>query len=78
MSISQIARSIPESSTLRMNELAKRLREKGEEVIHLGSGEPKAKVPMDAVLSASAKLNSAEIRRFWIKPMKSSSWPHTG
>jgi aspartate aminotransferase len=62
MSISQIARSIPESSTLKMNELAKRLREKGEEVIHLGSGEPKAKVPMDAVLSASAKLNSAEIR----------------
>jgi aspartate aminotransferase len=45
-----------------MNELAKKLREKGEEVIHLGSGEPKAKVPMDAILSASTKLNSAEIR----------------
>ncbi len=59
---STIARSIPMSSTLKMNELAKKLREKGEAVIHLGSGEPKAKVPIDAILNASSKLNSAEIR----------------
>ncbi len=62
MSISTLAKSIPESSTLKMNELAKLLRDKGEKVIHLGSGEPKAKVPMDAILNASALLNSAEIR----------------
>ncbi len=62
MSISQLARSIPESSTLKMNEIAKKLREKGEPVIHLGSGEPKSKVPIDAILNASAKLNTAEIR----------------
>ncbi|MHA2365463.1 MAG: pyridoxal phosphate-dependent aminotransferase [Candidatus Hodarchaeales archaeon] len=62
MSISQLARSIPESSTLKMNEIAKRLRDKGESVIHLGSGEPKSKIPIDAVLNSSAMLNSAEIR----------------
>lgn len=62
MSISQIARSIPESSTLKMNELAKQLKEKGEKVIHLGTGEPQSKVPMDAILNAAAKLNTGEIR----------------
>lgn len=62
MNISQLARAASESSTLKMNELAKKLIMKGEKVIHLGAGEPKAKVPMDAILSASAKLNSAEIR----------------
>ncbi|MCY3412250.1 MAG: pyridoxal phosphate-dependent aminotransferase [Candidatus Heimdallarchaeota archaeon] len=62
MSMSQIARSIPTSSTLKMNELARKLREKGEKVIHLGSGEPKSKVPIDAILNAASKLNTAEIR----------------
>ncbi len=62
MSISQLARSIPESPTLRLNDVAKRLRDRGEPVIHLGGGEPKSKVPIDAILAASGMLNSAEVR----------------
>ncbi len=38
MSLSQLARSIAESPTLRLNEEARILREKGEPVIHLGIG----------------------------------------
>jgi aspartate aminotransferase len=62
MSVSQLARDIKESPTLKLNEKARILREKGEPVIHLGSGEPKAKVPLDAVLSSAAKLRTADIR----------------
>ncbi len=62
MSISQLAREIKESPTLVMNEKARLLREKGEKVIHLGAGEPKDKVPIEAVLGASAKLTTADIR----------------
>jgi len=62
MSVSQIAREIKESPTLVMNEKARLLREKGEKVIHLGAGEPKSKVPIDAVLSAAAKLTTGDIR----------------
>jgi len=62
MSISQIGRSIAESATLKLNETAAILRAKGEPVIHLGGGEPKSKPPMDALVTASALLNSGEIR----------------
>ncbi len=62
MSLSQIAREIKESATLVMNEKARLLREKGEPVIHLGAGEPKNKVPFDAILAASSKLKTADIR----------------
>jgi aspartate aminotransferase len=62
MSISTLAREIHESPTLRLNEIARVLREKGEAVIHLGAGEPKSKVPLDAILSSAAKLSSADVR----------------
>jgi aspartate aminotransferase len=62
MSISSLAREVRESPTLKLNEAARLLREKGEPVIHLGAGEPKSKVPIDAVLGAAAKLTTAEIR----------------
>jgi aspartate aminotransferase len=62
MSISQIARTIGESVTLKLNEKAALLREKGDPVIHLGGGEPKTRAPLDAILSASNLLNSGEIR----------------
>ena len=62
MSVSQLARSIKASPTLRLNETAKRLRDKGEPVIHLGGGEPKSKAPLDAVLSCAAQLNTGEVR----------------
>jgi aspartate aminotransferase len=62
MSLSQLARSINESPTLKLNETAALLREKGEPVIHLGGGEPKSKAPIDAVINCTALLNTGEVR----------------
>ena len=62
MSVSQLARSIKASPTLKLNETAAKLREKGEPVIHLGGGEPKSKAPLDAVLNCATQLNTGEIR----------------
>jgi aspartate aminotransferase len=62
MSLSQLARSIKESATLKLNETAALLRDKGEPVIHLGGGEPKSKCPVDAVINCAAVLNTGEIR----------------
>ena len=62
MSISQVARSIHESPTLRLNEAARRLREKGEPVIHLGIGEPKNPAPLNAILGSSAKLHEGYVK----------------
>jgi aspartate aminotransferase len=62
MSVSQLARSIKASATLKLNETAAKLREKGEPIIHLGGGEPKSKSPLDAVLNCSTQLNTGEIR----------------
>ncbi|MCL4489389.1 MAG: pyridoxal phosphate-dependent aminotransferase [Chloroflexi bacterium] len=62
MSISRLADSIAESPTLRLNEQARLLRERGEAVIHLGIGEPKNRAPMTAILGAASKLNSGDIK----------------
>ena len=62
MSLSQIARSVGESVTLKLNETAALLREKGEPVIHLGGGEPKGRAPIDAVVSCSSLLHTGEVR----------------
>jgi aspartate aminotransferase len=62
MSVSQLAKSIVESPTLKLNEEARLLREKGEAVVHLGAGEPKNKAPMSAILSSAAKLNTGDIK----------------
>ncbi|MEJ2303234.1 MAG: aminotransferase class I/II-fold pyridoxal phosphate-dependent enzyme [Anaerolineales bacterium] len=62
MSISQLARSIVDSPTLRLNEEARLLREKGQPVIHLGIGEPKNKAPITAILSSAARLSTGDIK----------------
>lgn len=62
MSISQLARSIAESPTLRLNEEARLLREKGLPVTHLGGGEPKNKTPIAAILSSAVKLVSGDTK----------------
>ncbi len=62
MSISQIARTIKISATLKLNEKAAILRSKGEPVIHLGAGEPKSKAPVDALIATAGLLNTGEIR----------------
>jgi aspartate aminotransferase len=62
MSISHLARSIAESPTLRLNEEARLLRERGEPVIHLGIGEPKNKAPISAILGAAGKLLAGDVK----------------
>ncbi|MFH1699262.1 MAG: pyridoxal phosphate-dependent aminotransferase [Candidatus Zixiibacteriota bacterium] len=62
MSLSKLALEIAESPTLALNQKAGQLREAGEAVIHLGAGEPKSKVPFEAIQAAASKLTSAEIR----------------
>ena len=62
MSISQLALEVHESPTLALNEKARLLRERGDPVIHLGAGEPKSKVPIDAILSCAARLNTGDVR----------------
>src|SRR5574340_1208003 len=62
MSVSQLARSICESPTLKLNETAALLRDKGEPVIHLGGGEPKSKSPIDAIVSCTGILNTGDIK----------------
>ena len=59
--ISQLARSICESPTLKLNETAALLRDKGEPVIHLGGGEPKSRAPIDAIVNCTALLNTGEV-----------------
>jgi aspartate aminotransferase len=62
MSLSQLAKSISESPTLKLNSIAAALREKGEPVIHLGGGEPKSKAPLDAVTNCTSFLSTREVR----------------
>src|SRR5512135_3093891 len=62
MSVSQLARAIATSPTMKLNEEARLLRERGEPVIHLGIGEPKNKTPINAILSSAAKLTSGEVK----------------
>ncbi len=62
MTVSRLARTIRESATLRLNEEARILREKGEPVIHLGIGEPKNKAPINALLVSAARLSSGDVK----------------
>jgi len=62
MSLSQLARTIRESVTLKLNQTAAQMRERGEPVIHLGGGEPKSKTPIDAIVSCTSVLNSGDIK----------------
>ncbi|HEX6973772.1 MAG TPA: pyridoxal phosphate-dependent aminotransferase [Vicinamibacterales bacterium] len=60
--LSQLALSIKESPTLKLNETAALLKDKGEPVIHLGGGEPKSRTPIDAIISCTSLLNTGEVR----------------
>jgi aspartate aminotransferase len=62
MSLSQLARSICESPTLKLNETAALLRDKGEPVIHLGGGEPKSKAPIDAIVNCTSLLHTGDVK----------------
>jgi aspartate aminotransferase len=62
MSLSLIAKSIKPSPTLALNEKFAILKEKGDPVIHLGGGEPKTRVPMEAIMATVAHVNTGEVR----------------
>lgn len=62
MSLSLIGRSINPSPTLALNQRAAILREKGEKVIHFGSGEPKSRAPIDALVASGSLLNTGAVR----------------
>ena len=62
MSISQLARDLSESATLRLNKIALTMKMLKQPVIHLGGGEPKFKIPIDAIRAASAKLTSGMVK----------------
>ena len=62
MQYSQLATSIASSATLRLNEAARRLKEKGEPVINLAIGEPKNKAPINALLSGAACLSGGDVK----------------
>ena len=62
MSLSLIAQSITGSPTLGLNKKFAVLKANGEPVIHLGGGEPKSKVPMDAINATIEHLNTREVR----------------
>jgi len=62
LSTSSLAASITESPTLRLNEEAEVLRQRGEAVVHLGIGEPKNRAPISAILNSAAKLTTGNIK----------------
>jgi aspartate aminotransferase len=62
MSLSLIGKSVSVSATLKLNETAAILKQKGEPVIHLGGGEPKTKAPVEALMAVAGFVNSGEIR----------------
>jgi aspartate aminotransferase len=62
MRLSQLATSIAASPTLKLNETARLLKERGESVINLGIGEPKNKAPINALLTSAARLTSGDVK----------------
>ncbi len=62
MYLSNIALSLKPSPTLRLNEMARKLKVEGKDIIHLGGGEPEFDVPKKAVEYSVGKLKTAQIR----------------
>jgi len=62
MGLSQLARSIAESPTLKLSQEARVLRARGEPVINLGIGEPQNPTPPAAVATAIAELQRGQVK----------------
>jgi len=62
MSISQLARQIKESPTLKLNEEALIMKERGEPVINMSAGQPQNRAPITAILGSAAKLKTGDIK----------------
>ncbi len=62
MELSKIAISLKPSATLKLNELAGKLKSEGRDIIHLGGGEPEFDLPELAVKKSIEKLNSKRVK----------------
>jgi len=62
MHLSNLAMSVGQSATLRLNELANNLKSEGKDIIHLGGGEPEADIPGGAYEKAVEKLKTRRVR----------------
>lgn len=62
MPLSQIAKSIGASPTLKLNAQAARMKAAGEPVVHLGGGEPESLAPPSAVRAGAAMLETGGVR----------------
>lgn len=62
MHLSKIALSLKSSPTLKLNELANRLKSEGKDIVHLGGGEPEFDIPQRAKELSIEKLNSNRVR----------------
>ncbi|HDN05006.1 MAG TPA: pyridoxal phosphate-dependent aminotransferase [Chloroflexi bacterium] len=60
--LSQLISQVQISPTLALNETARKLRQRGEDVINLGIGEPLNNCPQGAVALASKKLESRQVK----------------
>lgn len=62
MQLSKLALSLKPSATLKLNELANKLKAEGKEIIHLGGGEPEFDIPSKAKEFTIEKLNSNRVK----------------
>ncbi len=62
MRISQLAQQIKESPTLKLNEEAMLMKERGAPVINMSAGQPANKAPITAILGSAAKLKTGEMK----------------
>jgi aspartate aminotransferase len=62
MPLSRLATSVPQSPTLKLNEEARRLKEKGEPVINLTVGEPTNPTPQSAVQALNETLQRRAVK----------------
>lgn len=62
MKISDLATSVSESATMKLNDRANQLRAEGKPVVHLGIGEPKNKAPEAALTASREKLEEGYIK----------------
>ena len=62
MELSKIAIFLRPSATLKLNELANRLKSEGKDIIHLGGGEPEFDIPELAIEESLKKLKTKRVR----------------
>jgi aspartate aminotransferase len=62
MKLSKLVLSLRPSATLKLNELANKLKSEGKDIIHLGGGEPEFDIPESAIREVVEKLKTKRVR----------------